>query len=254
MTLPNWKSPQAARVLVLGTFHFANPGLDLINPTTPDVLSPQKQSEIADVLDSLARFQPNKVAVEAKLATAARTTEQYRRFCAGDAELDGISLRNETVQLGFALASRLQHSQVYPIDVPGPMNFQPSIDHAAQHQPDAHRRFLADMSKVSAELQRLHEGRTICEALRVLNDPSLIAEGHDIYLNLNQVGAGCGYQGAKLIAGWYERNLRIFANLQRLLEPGDRILLLYGSGHAAIFRDLISSYRDTELIEALDFL
>jgi hypothetical protein len=158
------------------------------------------------------------------------------------------------VQIGFALAKRLGHSQVYPIDVPGPMDFQPSLTYAERLQPGIYQRFMADMDGVKLQMSTLHQGRTVRDTLRAMNDPRQIAEDHDMYLNLNQIGAGDSYDGAALVSGWYQRNLRIFANLQRLAQPDNRVLVIYGSGHAAILRELIRGNREMRLVETSDYL
>jgi hypothetical protein len=47
------------------------------------------------------------------------------------------------------------------------------------------------------------------------------------------------YVRADLVTNWYKRNLRILTNLNRVTEVGkDRVLLLIGSGHLAILRQL----------------
>lgn len=48
-----------AQLLVLGTFHFKDAGLDGYKPKLDvDILSAERQQEIADVLDRLAAFAP----------------------------------------------------------------------------------------------------------------------------------------------------------------------------------------------------
>src|ERR1700728_551428 len=47
------------------------------------------------------------------------------------------------------------------------------------------------------------------------------------------------YVGADLVAAWHRRNLKMFAKLSRLSGPGERILVLYGQGHAYLLRDFI---------------
>jgi Family of unknown function (DUF5694) len=44
------------------------------------------------------------------------------------------------------------------------------------------------------------------------------------------VGADDGYVGAHVVVQWYQRDLRIFANLSAIAQPGDRILLSIGQG------------------------
>ncbi|CAN5736884.1 hypothetical protein BH23GEM8_BH23GEM8_22270 [soil metagenome] len=68
------------------------------------------------------------------------------------------------------------------------------------------------------------------------------------------MGAGDGYVGADLVSRWYERNIRIFANLKQITVPGDRILILVGSGHAPILRELISQDPTLVLVDPLEFL
>ncbi len=45
-----------AHVLVLGTYHFANPGRDVVKTEAPDVLSAVKQAEVDAVVEGTRRF------------------------------------------------------------------------------------------------------------------------------------------------------------------------------------------------------
>ena len=53
----------------------------------------------------------------------------------------------------------------------------------------------------------------------------------------------CETKRADILAmDWYDRNLRIFRNLQNIdAKPNDRILVLFGSGHIAILDQLLAS-------------
>jgi len=57
-------SSAPAQVMMLGTYHFGNPGQDLHNMKADNVLTPKKQAELADVAARLARFKPTEIAVE----------------------------------------------------------------------------------------------------------------------------------------------------------------------------------------------
>jgi hypothetical protein len=56
--------PQRAEILILGTYHMANPGHDILNMSADDVLSPKRQAEIGELLEALKRFKPTKIAME----------------------------------------------------------------------------------------------------------------------------------------------------------------------------------------------
>jgi hypothetical protein len=57
-------------ILILGTYHMANPGRDVHNMQAHDVLSATRQQEIADLIDVLKRFRPTRIAVEAAVGSA----------------------------------------------------------------------------------------------------------------------------------------------------------------------------------------
>src|SRR5689334_19059083 len=52
------------QVMVLGTYHMNNPGLDAVDAKADDVLSPERQKQIQDVVTRLAAFKPDKVMIE----------------------------------------------------------------------------------------------------------------------------------------------------------------------------------------------
>lgn len=59
---PFLKEPEC-EILLLGTFHFSNPGLDSYRPEHDvDIFSERRQAELREVLDRLARFRPTKIA------------------------------------------------------------------------------------------------------------------------------------------------------------------------------------------------
>ena len=58
-------APGATKLLIVGTYHMANPGQDAVNLDADDPTSPRRQQELAQLLDRLALYQPTRVAVEA---------------------------------------------------------------------------------------------------------------------------------------------------------------------------------------------
>jgi hypothetical protein len=52
------------KVLVLGTYHMNNPGLDKFNMKVDDVTSAKRQKEIAEFVNALAAFKPTKICLE----------------------------------------------------------------------------------------------------------------------------------------------------------------------------------------------
>jgi Family of unknown function (DUF5694) len=100
-----------AQVMVLGVYHFNNPNADVVKSNFSDHLSEKKQREIAELLELLARFKPTKIVVEAPPEQVA-VQNNYLAYLKGEYQLTA----NESEQIGFRLAKRFRHAQVYLAD------------------------------------------------------------------------------------------------------------------------------------------
>jgi hypothetical protein len=244
------QSSEPARVMVVGTYHFANPGLDMVQVEVDDVLSDHRQAEIRELVEALAAFRPTKIAVEQVPATGALLDSLLRAYRAGTHELS----RSEFEQVGFRLATQLNHERVFPIDHHGEFPIGPVMQYAAVHAPAFIGALQQEIGRLTAEENRRQRELTIGQILRLTNDPQELAADHGRYLSLARVGAGDTYVGADLLSKWYDRNIRIHTNLQRIAGPGDRVLVIIGTGHVPILRELITSDPEMTLVEALTYL
>jgi hypothetical protein len=69
------------------------------------------------------------------------------------------------------------------------------------------------------------------------------------------LGSGDTYVGIEWVQGWYARNLRIYANLARIIEsPADRVLVVFGSGHISLLSQFLSDSGLFELESPLTYL
>src|SRR6266480_2196644 len=122
----SWSQSDARpEILVLGTYHMANPGHDLHNLQADDVLSPKRQQEITQLIEVLKRFHPTKIAIESDVS-GQRATQQYSDYLAGKYTLS----RNEIDQIGYRLAKELGHRAIYPVDVDGDFPYMRVLNYA----------------------------------------------------------------------------------------------------------------------------
>ena len=101
-----------AQVMILGTYHMANPGADYVNPEVDDVLAAPRQAEIAAVVQALAEFRPTRIAIEAPPSRDSLHHARYRAYRAGEYALRG----DEIDQIGYRLAGMMNHERLYPVD------------------------------------------------------------------------------------------------------------------------------------------
>lgn len=241
---------ESARVMVLGTYHFANPGRDVVKTEIADVLSDEKQNEIRAVVENLADFQPTKIAVESESDGEVRLDSLYDAYRAGRHDLS----RNEIQQLGFRLAARFALPGLDPIDHPGEFPFGAMMEYAKENDPDFVTWVDQELERITAEGNRQQRENTIGEILVAMNEPAKLRQDHGVYMRFAEVGAGDTFVGARLVSEWYERNIHIFANIQKISQAGDRVIVIIGGGHAPILRELIGYDPRLGLVEAVDYL
>jgi Family of unknown function (DUF5694) len=220
-------------ILVLGTYHMSNPGRDLYNMKADDVLSAQRQKEIGQLVEILRKFHPTKIAIEADPGSE-RIEKQYADYVAGKYSLS----RNEIDQIGYRLAKELGHQAVYGVDEEGDFPWQRVLDYAiaTDRKPklDAISEKWGSMVKEQNEFLASH---TVLETLQFMNSDSKAMQDVATYYALVPYGEPGDYAGPDLLASWFQRNIRIYHNIRKLIEsPNDRILVIYGAGHLGWLR------------------
>lgn len=239
---------QPARIMVVGTYHMSNPGQDLHNMEADDVLSPARQEQIETVVDALAAFEPTLVAVEWPAAT---TDERYAKYLADELEPS----RNEVVQLGFRLAQKAGLDQVHGIDADGEFPYAALQEWAEENErADELAALNAEVAERVEQMQDMQSTHTVGEILRENNEAGYTAWSHGFYMRMLEFGASEEQPGAQLLARWAERNYLICARLLQAVEPGDRAVVFYGSGHNYYLRRCAIDTPGVVLVEANDWL
>ena len=241
-------------VLLLGSYHMANPGQDAFNLDADDVTTPERQAEIQALVDRLATFRPTRVAVEAAYADSGDWQAAYRAYRSGERPMSP----NEREQIGFRLAAQLGHERVYPIDVSLGLDFE-SVGGVAERDPE-HGRRLAELESFGQEAMRTMAGwlanGTVSDMLYRMNQPATLHLAHTPYTRFFlPIVEGEQYAGADMVAAWYQRNLRILANIHRSIEnDDDRVFVVYGQGHIPLLRRFVVESPELCIVDPLPFL
>ncbi|NHF59996.1 hypothetical protein FK220_011630 [Flavobacteriaceae bacterium TP-CH-4] len=257
------KSPfegvEKSDLFLLGTFHFKDAGLDGYKPQYDvDILSEERQEELQEVLEIIGKYKPTKIAVEWQKTRQAQLDSLYDAYLAGRFELTA----NEIYQIGFRMAKALGHDKVYAIDA-RPRSFDDGLTDEEYEEKvayfteklgaptvardeDLHNRFMAmyaadDVRKTQVSLLDQLLGENDPEGLRISHGHYLIGD-----FRMNE---GDEYLGADGAIWWYTRNLRIFANILGITNPGqDKVFVLIGSGHLPILNFLANSSPDYRMV------
>jgi len=228
--------PPLAEVLVLGSYHMGNPGRDIFNLKADDVLAPQRQSEMRELLDVLASFRPTKIAIEA--ASDHPKIKQYQDYLAGKYEPG----RDERDQIGFRLAKELNLTNIYGIDADGDFPFLPVQDYAKAHGREKElESLMAQAGKMVQDDNEFLKTHSVLQMLVRTNSGESVRRGLAGYSLFAHFGEEHNYAGAGLLTKWYERNMRIHTHLLNIIQPGDRVLVIYGSGHLGLLRQAVQA-------------
>jgi hypothetical protein len=243
--------PQRAEILILGTYHMANPGHDIFNVAADDVLSPKRQAEIGELLEVLKRFKPTKIAIESTVYED-RRPKQYAEYLAGPYTLSS----NEIEQIGFRLAKELGMKAIYPVDIDGDFPWQRMLNYAkAKGQSQIMDQLESEIGEMVKEWDSYLHSHTVLETLIFMNDDKNVAKDVGFYFREAHLGEPGDYAGPDLLTGWYQRNIRIYNNITKIIEsPNERVLVIYGAGHLGWLRQDVANDPGMRLRKLSEFV
>ena len=243
---------EKAKVLVVGTFHFDYPGLDAHKTSDEDkidVLKEPKKSEVTELVNYIKKFKPNKIAIEAYNSWNA--TEKLNQYKNGDHR----DKRDERYQIAMRIASEIQLDTLYALDSGSMADDLEKIDSSYTNalfkdfdfqSDDVFEQYFKNWLK---EDDKIIPKVNLLDYFKYTNSRESHQYGYGLYLvgdfKLDHE------RGADILSSWwYNRNLRIFRKLQLITEsPNDRILLIFGNGHAAVLRQFLEASPEFEFVE-----
>src|SRR5690625_1867390 len=226
-----------AKVMTLGTFHFNFPNNDVAQVDKEDhidVLEPKYQAEIKKIVNQLANFKPTIIAIERRIQKQSKVDSLYRKYRRGEYKLK----RSEAQQIGFRLAKQANIDKIYAVDIWGKQypNVKKTLNDSIKRAEFVHYYFNnPDTSLKFTGRKPIYETKGILAELKRLNQPEHIKKSLGNYLigHFKFELKKYDYFGVNFETGrWFNRNLKIFRNIQRIkIKPDDRILIIIGAGH-----------------------
>lgn len=269
------------KVMLLGVYHFDNPGLDKHNLEIDDYFSGKRHEEIGEVVRLLSAFSPDKIFIEQKPSSQRRIDSLYEAFTGNILNLKDLpGGRNEIYQVGFTLAKEVNLKTLHCIDAPGNW-LGPYADFIADtlslsYYKEDEENSMAAMESLNADFR----ARTVRENLVHTNQWNNILDNHRYYIDVamrvkDTVGIYFRSQdttltidekeylmrsfdfdniGVELVAEWYKRNFFIYRNILEQAAQGDTILIMFGQGHIPILHHLLENNARFEIVTPLEYL
>jgi len=280
-TVKSQSSNPEIQVMLLGVYHFDNPGRDKNNLEIDDYFTAERQKEINETVDLLSEFNPDKIFIELRPSSQNKIDSQYQAFREDKLNLTDLEKgRNEVYQIGFKISKKLNLEKLYCIDANG-LWLGNYVDFIADTLSLSYYKDEAAKSKKSfEEVNEYIKTHSIRENLVLMNSRDRLANNHRYYIDLavrvkDTTGIHYTYQdttqmidgkeyllrsfdfeniGVELVAEWYKRNLLIYRNILENSSNGDKILIIIGQGHVPILQHLLESNPEYKIVNTLDYL
>ena len=209
-------------IILVGTYHFEQHA-ELIK---------DKEYEIERLVEYLLDFNPTKIALEWEMEFNDELNKEYK-------DSKGNYSLNEIQQIGFRLAQKLQHENVYAVDWTGNLTQEDldKLNFSVQRYPKIYR----SMNTLTEKTPDVKSDTNLIRSYQELNHADYIAEIENMYLSFVSVEDEKGEKvGFNFINKWFERELMIFKNVVKIVAEHDyeRIFLLIGSDHIWLLKNL----------------
>lgn len=245
------QQPTNRQILFLGTAHFAGSS-DVLSLNMADVSSPERQQEIQQLVNSLVQFKPDKVILEYPYGNQ-KLDSTYREYVQGNHELT----MNERQQLGFRIAEKLGHNHIYAADKRMDLPFDAMMKFLKKdNRMEAFNQLLATLKAEGIDpMQEYYNRHTISDFFLYLNREAIDRMNRQLYLEyFNAYGTAQNAVGVEVTAKWWERNFHIMAHIDRITEPGNRVLVIFGQGHTALLKPFYRDRDDVSVVSLTDYL
>lgn len=237
------------QILLIGTFHFENPGLDVAKVSTFNVMTDKSQKELVNIANKIVKFGPDKIFVERNYMKQDKLDKFYAK------NTDSLLSKNadEIVQIALRSAKKMGHKKLFAIDYNQTSFPYDSLLKGMKgaNQIDLLKSNELQMTNYEKSQNEKISKYNLTDLLLDLNSKESIKNDLEWYIGTaNRAGAIDNFVGAYLVSEWYRRNLYMYSLVQKLTEAkDDKIMILLGAGHVAIIREFIKNDPNFEIVE-----
>jgi hypothetical protein len=250
-------------ILLIGTFHYNNPGADVAKTKSFDILSEKSQLELEQISSSIKTYNPTKVFVEWPFKEQSKLDSLYglykeNKYFTNDS-LSDFYLKNEIFQLAFRVAKQNNLDKVYGIDYPETeFPYQQVInDIESSNQIKLKERIEKSIAQFTTDFDNMIEsGASLKELTFAMNTKEMRYASNDLHLNMfSLAGSTDEFNGVYLTSEWYKRNLYMWSLIQKYTSlPDERVMVLAGSSHTAMIELFVKENRDWKIKELKEII
>ncbi len=239
------------KVLNIGVFHMGQ--TSDASSTEYNEASKKAKQEIKEVNQAIAQFKPTMILVETQPKYQQKLNDAYKKYLQNTTAKTGYE-NNEIQILGFEIGRLSNVKKIVAIDHRMSYNYDMQIlaeKIKAKKYFDTGERLQELISSIDQNVEKVG----LKNSLLTLNTD----EAYDFLININAdmlmfANSKNSFEGADEAAKFYHRNIRMFANINKIkTNENDRILIISGATHAAFFNKFIKRSMVYDLVSLSDY-
>lgn len=240
------------KVLNFATFHM---GSSSDSKTVEfDEENKQNQADAKKIAAIISKFKPSVICVEVPTSDNEELNKEYQKYLSDSQKAS--TYYGEVGLVAFEVGRINNIDKLYGIDHKLGYNYNINNEMVNEIDSITFNKFQSNPFESIPELNIFEEGLSLMEKLSRMNHPHfldfLITANADI---LAHVGSKDGFEGADEAAKYYQRNLRIYSNLNRIpLTKQDRVFILSGGSHTAFLNEFMKRSLKYEVVNTFDYL
>ena len=247
--------PEKIKIILMGSFHYGSTG-DANSTKFIDLFSKKRQDELEFITQKLQNFGVSKIFLETDVNEQQWQDDQFEKY-KKETLKDSISLKDERVQIGFRLAKKT-NAVLIAADSKIPLNYEKMNLYEKKHKDDKPNpdSFFEIPYPFTQKLKKLKESSLSEYYIQLNSEYSRQANQYDYLHYAMSYGDKNDYTGQLFTLSFYDRNLKIYNNVLRNLNPKtDKIVLvLFGAAHTNIIRQFFQNHPYFEIIELEEIL
>ncbi|SIR18008.1 DUF5694 domain-containing protein [Maribacter ulvicola] len=212
------------RVLNFGTAHLSH--TSDANSSMINLKDPKELEDLKKMVKKIAEFRPTVILLELEPKNNQYIKETYEKYKVD--QTHRLNYSDELNSIGLEVGRLSKTERIYGIDSQIGFDYPSLIELANQNKTDS--LFVTKMMGYYKKLNSLKLKEQFIE----MNTKQSKMKTFNFYNFLATQHSENNYEGAKVISEFYERNLRMYSNLNDLqLTKNDRIFILAGATHTA---------------------
>lgn len=227
-------------ILIVGTQHYH----ESFSRSDPDE---QFLDSIDTLRDSLIKFQPTRICIEQEEKIQDVINESFKRYN------PTVFYKNEAYDLGFYTAKKLNLDSVVAMD-------WMKQDYGVNGMSDAYEwsqsndgSFISLIEEMQSYHDKLSELNDSYKITLELNKPEIYKRDEELYGQMMLLGDDWT-TSIPWLTWWYKRNMIMVNNITQNLNNNDKVIVIIGSGHVYILKQLLETSYKFNLMTFYDWV